>query len=83
MISAAIIVLAFDIGMGGWMILLHFSSFMPLPTDIRFFFLMQIGNILGFLTASPIVRILARRRALTTGPSQARASQDTDSIRLR
>lgn len=74
LLTAAIIVLAFDIGMGGWMIFLHFSAFMPPPTDVRFFFLMQIGNILGFITAYPVVRVLARRRPGTAHSGQARAA---------
>ncbi|MHA7295540.1 DUF4396 domain-containing protein, partial [Arthrobacter sp. HLT1-21] len=52
-LTATITVLAFDIGMGGWMLLMHFGNFMPAPTDITFFFLMQIGLVLGFLTAYP------------------------------
>ena len=80
-LTAAIIVLAFDIGMGGWMIFLHFSSFMPPPTDVRFFFLMQIGNILGFMTAYPVVRVLARRRIGTANSGQARVPDNADSIR--
>lgn len=78
LLTASIIVLAFDIGMGGWMIFLHFSSFMPPPTDVRFFFLMQIGNILGFITAYPVVRLLARRQAATVASTRTRP----ESIRL-
>ena len=75
LLTAGVIVLAFDIGMGGWMIFLHFSSFMPPPSDVRFFFLMQIGNILGFITAYPVVRRLAQRRvtaATLTRPEHIR-----------
>lgn len=64
LVAAALTVVAFDIGMGGWMLLMHFGNFMPAPTDIRFFFLMQIGLVLGFLTAYPMVRELLRRRAV-------------------
>jgi len=60
-LAATVTVLAFDIGMGGWMILLHFGMFMPAPTDVTFLFLMGIGNILGFATAYPAVRWLIRR----------------------
>ncbi|MHA7276139.1 DUF4396 domain-containing protein [Arthrobacter sp. Hz1] len=66
LVTAAITVLAFDIGMGGWMLLMHFGNFMPAPTDINFFFLMQIGLVLGFLTAYPVVRGLMRRRVKVT-----------------
>ena len=62
LLTATLTVLAFDIGMGGWMLAMHFGNFMPEPTDIRFFFLMQIGLVLGFLTAYPAVRTLIRRR---------------------
>jgi hypothetical protein len=63
--TAAATVVAFDVGMGGWMLLMHFGNFMPNPTDIRFFFLMQVGLVLGFITAYPMVRQLLRRRATT------------------
>lgn len=79
-LTAAMIVLAFDIGMGGWMILLHFSSLMPGPTDVRFFFLMGIGNIVGFITAYPIVNVLARRKAADAESGHLRISEDIDSI---
>lgn len=61
-LAATVTVLAFDIGMGGWMIFLHFGMLMPAPTEVTFLFLMQIGNILGFATAYPAVRWLIRRR---------------------
>ena len=54
-------VLAFDIGMGGWMLFLHFGWVMPAVTDVTFLFLMQIGLILGFLTGYPMVRFLVAR----------------------
>ena len=76
LLTASVIVLAFDIGMGGWMIFLHFSSFMPPPTDVRFFFLMQIGNILGFITAYPVVRWLDRRQATVAGVAAPRTRLD-------
>ena len=60
-LAATVTVLAFDIGMGGWMIFLHFGMLMPAPTDVTFFFLMQFGIILGFATAYPAVRWLIRR----------------------
>lgn len=41
---------------------------MPAATDVRFTFLMQVGLILGTLTAAPIARHLARRG--TNAPSQ-------------
>ena len=54
-------VLAFDIGMGGWMLLLHFTENMPSASNIAFWFLMQLGIVLGTLTALPVVRWLRRQ----------------------
>lgn len=54
-------VLAFDIGMGGWMLLLHFNELMPPATDAAFWFLMQLGIVLGLMTGYPVVRRLAAR----------------------
>ena len=54
-------VLAFDVGMGGWMLFLHFGWVMPSVTDVTFVFLMQVGLILGFLTGYPMVRLLLQR----------------------
>ena len=56
-------VLAFDVGMGGWMLLLHFSENMPAASTMAFWFLMQFGIVLGTLTALPVVRWLASRTA--------------------
>lgn len=54
--------LAFDVGMGAWMLVLHFNHLLPPLTSVNFLFLMQIGIILGFLTALPAVRYLLKRR---------------------
>jgi Domain of unknown function (DUF4396) len=62
---AFVTVLAFDVGMGGWMLVLHFLLFMPPLTDVTFVFLMQIGLILGFLTGYPAVHWLVRREIKT------------------
>lgn len=62
LVVAVATVLAFDLGMLGWMVLLHFSESMPAATDVRFTFLMQIGLILGTITAFPALRILAARK---------------------
>jgi len=59
--AAVFTVLAFDVGMGGWMLLLHFNEFMPPATDASFWFLMQLGIVLGLLTGYPVVRWLAER----------------------
>lgn len=58
---ALVTVLAFDIGMGGWMVVLHLFLGMPPLTDVSFFFLMQVGLVLGFLTGYPAVRLLEQR----------------------
>jgi hypothetical protein len=66
LLIALVTVLAFDIGMGGWMLVLHFALFMPPPADVAFLFLMQVGLILGFLTGYPAVLWLVRRGVKTT-----------------
>ena len=59
-VAALITVAAFDIGMVGWMLLLHFNDAMPPVTESTFWFLMQIGVILGLLTGYPAVKWLLR-----------------------
>ena len=58
---AAVTVLAFDVGMGGWMLLLHFNAFMPPATEGSFWFLMQVGVLAGLATGWPAVRWLHAR----------------------
>lgn len=60
--AAVVTVLAFDVGMGGWMLLLHVNEFMPPATEGSFWFLMQVGIILGLATGYPAVRWLRRSR---------------------
>lgn len=62
---AALTVLAFDIGMAGWMLLLHFTANMPPATDATFWLLMQIGIILGVITGYPVVSRLNHRHRTT------------------
>lgn len=65
--TAILTVLAFDIGMGSWMLLLHFNEFMPPADEGSFWFLMQVGIILGLLTGYPVVTRLNRRpRTMTS-----------------
>lgn len=64
--AAILTVLAFDIGMGGWMLLLHFNEYMPAATEGSFWFLMQIGIVLGLLTGYPAVRWLTTRNDTPT-----------------
>ena len=63
--AALITVAAFDIGMVGWMLLLHFNEFMPPVSEGTFWFLMQVGVILGLVTGYPAVKwLLARNRVV-------------------
>ncbi|MDP9411278.1 MAG: DUF4396 domain-containing protein [Actinomycetota bacterium] len=66
LLIAFVTVLAFDVGMGGWMLVMHFLLFMPPLTDVTFLFLMQVGLILGFLTGYPAVLWLVRRGTKAT-----------------
>ena len=59
--AAVITVVAFDIGMVGWMLLLHFNNAMPAVTDSTFWFLMQVGVLVGLLTGYPAVKWLLSR----------------------
>lgn len=60
-VSAVITVAAFDIGMVGWMLFLNFRDAMPPVTDGTFWFLMQVGVIVGLVTGYPAVTWLLRR----------------------
>ena len=61
LLVATVTVLAFDLGMGGWMLVLHVNELLPPPTSVNFLFLMQIGIVLGFLTGYPAVAVLLKR----------------------
>ncbi len=61
LLVATLTVLAFDLGMGGWMLVLHFNELMPPLTSVNFLFLMQVGIVLGFLTGYPVVALLLKR----------------------
>lgn len=58
---AVLTVVVFDIGMVGWMLLLHFNGLMPPATDAGFWLLMQVGTVLGLVTSYAVVTRLARR----------------------
>jgi hypothetical protein len=60
-VTAVITVAAFDIGMVGWMLFLNSRDAMPPVTDGTFWFLMQVGVIVGLLTGYPAVKWLLRR----------------------
>lgn len=59
--AAVLTVLAFDIGMAGWMLLLQFNEAMPAATEGSFWSLMQLGIVLGLLTGYLAVIWLAKR----------------------
>ncbi|GGO85433.1 membrane protein [Nocardioides phosphati] len=61
LVTAVITVVAFDVGMVGWMLLLHFNNAMPAVTESTFWFLMQLGVIAGLVTGYPAVAWLLRR----------------------
>lgn len=49
------------VGMLGWMLVVHHTENMPATGDIRFTFLMQVGLVLGTVTALPAMRLLIAR----------------------
>ncbi|WP_174612856.1 DUF4396 domain-containing protein [Virgibacillus ihumii] len=55
--------IAFEIGMFGWMALVHYAFFtqMPAPTSAVFWFMMQIAMMLGFLTSYPANWLLVKK----------------------
>ncbi|MBP1948622.1 DUF4396 domain-containing protein [Virgibacillus litoralis] len=55
--------IAFEIGMFGWMAIVHFVLFAqpPKPNEASYWFMMQIAMILGFLTSYPANWILVRK----------------------
>jgi len=61
LVVATVTVVAFDVGMVGWMLVLHFTEVLPSPGSVNFLFLMQIGNLLGFVAALPVVAFLLKR----------------------
>ncbi|WP_211332479.1 DUF4396 domain-containing protein [Nocardioides aurantiacus] len=60
-LAAVVTVVAFDIGMVGWMLVLHFNNMMPAVTEGTFWFLMQVGVIVGLVTGYPAVKWLMSR----------------------
>ena len=61
LLAAVVTVAAFDVGMVGWMLLLHVNDAMPPASESTFWFLMQIGVLVGLVTGYPAVRWLVRR----------------------
>lgn len=65
LLAAVTTVAAFDVGMVGWMVLLHLNDAMPDVTEVTFWFLMQIGVVIGLVTGYPAVKwLLSRNGAL-------------------
>ena len=60
-IVALVTILAFDIGMVGWMVVLYLGTLMPPVSEVSFVFLMQLGVVIGLGTAYPVISRLARR----------------------
>ncbi len=67
LVVATVTVVAFDLGMVGWMLVLHFTELLPSPGSVNFLFLMQIGNLLGFLAGLPVVAFLLTRGVKPVG----------------
>lgn len=63
LIVAVATILAFDIGMVGWMVVLHIGVLMPPISEVSFVFLMQIGVVIGLGTAYPVISHFAHRSA--------------------
>ena len=61
LLAAVVTIVFFDVGMLGWMLLLHFNGIMPAVTDVTFVFLMQVGLVLGFIAGAPAISLLLRR----------------------
>lgn len=55
--------IAFEIGMFGWMAIVHYLLFTtpPEPTEPTYWFMMQIAMILGFLSSYPANWLLIRK----------------------
>ncbi|RWZ52272.1 DUF4396 domain-containing protein [Halobacillus fulvus] len=55
--------IAFEVGMFGWMAIVHFVLFAepPKPTQATYWFMMQIAMILGFITSYPANRKLVHK----------------------
>lgn len=63
--GALVTVAAFDVGMVGWMLLLHLNNAMPPVSDGNFWFLMQMGVLVGLATGYPAVKwLLSRNRSV-------------------
>jgi len=71
LMAALVTVVAFDVGMVGWMLLLHVNNAMPPVTDGTFWFLMQIGVLIGLVTGYPAVKWLLGRQNSTPLASSA------------
>jgi hypothetical protein len=68
LVVSLVTVIAFDLGMLGWMLILYYTETMPAAADVRFTFLMQVGLILGTLTVYPAMRYFAARKQAAALP---------------
>ncbi|KHE66707.1 DUF4396 domain-containing protein, partial [Halobacillus sp. BBL2006] len=59
----SISLIAFEIGMFGWMAIVHYVLFTepPKPHEATYWFMMQIAMILGFATSYPANWLLVRK----------------------
>lgn len=69
LLAAVLTVAAFDVGMVGWTLLLHFNDWMPPVSQGTFWFLMQLGVLVGLMTGYPVVRWLLGQRPIRRPPA--------------
>jgi hypothetical protein len=67
LLGSLVTVLAFDLGMVGWMLFLFTTNLMKPTTDVVFTFQMQVGMVLGMITAAPIAAWLVARSRVNAG----------------
>ncbi len=72
LVAALVTVAAFDVGMVGWMLLLDANNAMPAITEGAFWFLMQVGVVVGLVTGYPAVRWLLRRDQVASPSGRVR-----------
>ena len=76
-------IIAFDLGMIGWMLILYYTENMPAAADVRFTFLMQVGLILGTLTVYPAMRYFAARKQAAAPPRPSARGADDRGVPTR
>ncbi|GGK18937.1 membrane protein [Deinococcus malanensis] len=73
-LGAFVTVLAFDVGMVGWMLYLHGTGLMQPITDVVFTAQMQVGMLLGMLTAFPVASWLIPKPATSSNAALGSAA---------